>query len=128
MIQRHKAGILKQDVRVELERETLARMIPLVLDAAEALVGSQNLQSSMSCLAHLFDKAPAAVLDAAFVGAEQGPDRAAQSPYCELGPCSTVLCSLLQKVVSHPPHHCRGLQNAMVSKMPTSDFFHAGRL
>jgi hypothetical protein len=100
MIHRHKAGMLKEDEKSALEEETLARMIPLVLESAETLADSHSMQSSMSCLAHLLDKAPPAVLDRAFSDSQENSGRGVQSHYCELSPCSTWLCSFLQKAVS----------------------------
>ena len=109
MLERHRAGLLSPEARAALEAETLARLLPLVLDAAAALPESQSVQSCMSCLAHLVDRAPAAVLAAALAdrpGREGGGE---VGEVDELGPHAARLCSLLQQTVPPPPspplHH-----------------------
>ena len=103
MLERHRAGLLSPEARAALEAETLARLLPLVLDAAAALPESQSVQSCMSCLAHLVDRAPAAVLAAALAdrpGREGGGE---VGEVDELGPHAARLCSLLQQTVPPPP-------------------------
>ncbi len=99
-MQRHKAGVLREEAKAALEEETLARLVPLVLEAAGTLPDAHGVQSCMSCLAHLVDKATPALLHAALFDAPADTAAAAGGAALgQLAPNALALCSLLQHAV-----------------------------